>query len=74
MRKCVIVRETVREMSLKGGNYVPDVAFCGEAAVLHALWRHPAYRQHPSTADLQERKKTFESEDSNVMRESKRQH
>ena len=40
----------------------PDVAFRGEATVLHALWRHPTYRQHPCAADLREERRVEDTE------------
>jgi len=30
----------------------PHITLCGEATILHALWRHPAYGQHARSTNL----------------------
>ena len=51
--KDLIVREALKGKAAKGDHLVeeyavaPDVRHWGEQTICEALWRHPAYREHP---------------------------
>ena len=51
--KDLIVREALKGKAAEGDHLVeedavtPDVRHWGEQTICEALWRHPAYREHP---------------------------
>ena len=51
--KDLIVREALKGKAAEGDHLVeedavtPDVRHRGEKTICEALWRHPAYREHP---------------------------